>query len=94
MQSGESKKEDFQRYLEKSGVIDALTKVLVGLYEVPEKPGSAIDFIKEYLGSAMGADTEKLKETVEIQTKQLQEKDSQIEALKKQLAALSSGDGL
>ena len=32
---------------EKSGVIDALTKVLVGLYEVPEKPGNAIDFIKE-----------------------------------------------
>ena len=47
MQNGEAKKEEFQRYLEKSGVIDALTKVLVGLYEVPEKPGNAIDFIKE-----------------------------------------------
>lgn len=35
--------EDFQRYLEKSGVIDALTKVLVGLYETPEKPGNALE---------------------------------------------------
>ena len=28
-----SKKEEFRRYLEKTGVMDALTKVLVGLYE-------------------------------------------------------------
>ena len=28
-----SKKEEFRRYLEKTGVLDALTKVLVGLYE-------------------------------------------------------------
>jgi len=32
-QTPESKKEEYRRYLEKSGVIDALTKVLVGLYE-------------------------------------------------------------
>ena len=42
---GEPKKEEFQRYLEKSGVIDAMTKVLVGLYEVPEKPANAIESV-------------------------------------------------
>ena len=36
--SGESKKEEFRKYLERSGVIDALTMVLVALYEEPEKP--------------------------------------------------------
>ena len=41
--SGESKKEEFRKYLEKSGVVDALTKVLVGLYEEPEKPGNALE---------------------------------------------------
>jgi hypothetical protein len=30
--------------LEKSGVIDQLTRVLVGLYEEPEKPGNAIEY--------------------------------------------------
>ena len=35
-QTPDSKKEEFRKYLEKSGVIDALTKVLVGLYEEPE----------------------------------------------------------
>lgn len=44
----ESKKEEFRKYLEKSGVIDALTKVLVGLYEEPERPPNAVDYIKRY----------------------------------------------
>lgn len=33
-QGADNKKEEFRKYLEKSGVVDALTKVLVGLYEV------------------------------------------------------------
>ena len=40
-QTPDSKKEEFRKYLEKSGVIDALTKVLVGLYEEPERPPNA-----------------------------------------------------
>ena len=28
------------------GAIDALTKVLVGLYEEPERPPNAVDYIK------------------------------------------------
>lgn len=58
--AAESKKEEFQKYLEKNGVIDAMTKVLVGLYEAPEKPDNAIDFIKEYLGAPVGVDVEAL----------------------------------
>ena len=46
VQTTEAKKEEFRSYLEKAGVIDQLTKVLVGLYEEPEKPNNAIDFIK------------------------------------------------
>ena len=49
--SGENKKEEFRKYLERSGVIDSLTKVLVALYEEPEKPANALDFIKQYLGA-------------------------------------------
>lgn len=45
-QTPESKKEEYRKYLEKSGVIDALTKVLVGLYEEPERPPNAVDYIK------------------------------------------------
>lgn len=56
-----AKKEEFRRYLEKAGVLDALTKVLVGLYEESERPQSALDYIKRYLGSPVGVDVEALK---------------------------------
>ena len=44
-QGADSKKEEFRKYLERSGVIDALTKVLVGLYEEPEKPANALEYV-------------------------------------------------
>lgn len=37
------KKEDFRKYLERNGIVDVLTRVLVGLYEEPEKPDSPIE---------------------------------------------------
>eukprot|EP00945_MAST-04E_sp_MAST-4E-sp1_P004735 g4735.t1 len=57
----DTKKEEFRKYLEKSGVIDALTKVLVGLYEEPERPPNAVEYIKRYLGAPAGVDVEALK---------------------------------
>lgn len=60
-QTTESKKEEFRKYLEKAGVIDQLTRVLVGLYEEPEKPQNAIDYLKKYMGSPSDIDVEKLK---------------------------------
>ncbi|XP_072226122.1 c-Myc-binding protein-like [Leuresthes tenuis] len=50
--ASDSKREQFRRYLEKSGVIDTLTSVLVALYEEPDKPNNALDFIKLHLGAA------------------------------------------
>ena len=61
VQTTEAKKEEFRTYLEKAGVIDQLTKVLVGLYEEPEKPGNAIEFIKKKLGAPSDTDVEELK---------------------------------
>ncbi len=59
-QTVESKKEEFRKYLESSGVIDQLTRVLVGLYEEPDKPTNAIEFIKKYLNSPLDVDVDKL----------------------------------
>ncbi|MEE6484990.1 hypothetical protein FKM82_014125 [Ascaphus truei] len=50
--AADSKREQFRRYLEKAGVLDTLTKVLVALYEEPEKPNNALDFLKQYMGAA------------------------------------------
>eukprot|EP00731_Ephydatia_muelleri_P032000 Em0023g507a len=60
----ESKKEEFRKYLESTGVLDAFTKVLVGLYEEPEKPGDALEFVKQHLhgGPPKSAEAETFEE--------------------------------
>uniref|UniRef100_A0A3Q2VC12 MYC binding protein n=1 Tax=Haplochromis burtoni TaxID=8153 RepID=A0A3Q2VC12_HAPBU len=45
------KREQFRRYLEKAGVVDSLTSVLVSLYEQQEKPNNALEFVKQQLGA-------------------------------------------
>ena len=64
---GDSKKEEFRKYLEKSGAIDAITKALVGLYEEPERPSNAVDYIKRYMGAPSGNshDVEALQKKIE-----------------------------
>ncbi|XP_031270577.1 c-Myc-binding protein homolog [Pistacia vera] len=46
--------------LDSSGVLDALTKVLVALYEQNDKPSSALEFIQQKLGGPSVSDYEKL----------------------------------
>ncbi|KAK4754728.1 hypothetical protein SAY87_002832 [Trapa incisa] len=59
-QEKEAKKEAFRKYLESSGVVDSLTKVLVALYEQNDKPSSAIEFIQQKLGGPTVTEYEKL----------------------------------
>ncbi|KPJ19787.1 C-Myc-binding protein [Papilio machaon] len=52
----DSKREEFRRYLERAGVMDALTKVLVSLYEEPDKPEDALEYVRKHLGTDGGED--------------------------------------
>jgi len=88
--SGESKKEEFRKYLERSGVIDALTKVLVALYEEPEKPANALDFIKQYLGAPTSGDVETMKAEKDELVKKNEELTKNLEV---QCAPLSRASG-
>ncbi|KAL6880672.1 hypothetical protein ACP4OV_012237 [Aristida adscensionis] len=66
----EAKKEAFRKYLESSGVLDTLTKVLVALYEESDKPSSAVEFVQQKLGGPSISDYEKLKaEKLDLQLK-------------------------
>lgn len=60
--SSEGKKEEFRRYLESNHVIDALTRVLVNLYEESDKPENPVEYIKKVLGGASTADYEALQQ--------------------------------
>ncbi|KAG5443052.1 c-Myc-binding protein [Clonorchis sinensis] len=75
--AGDSKREEFRKYLEKAGVLDALTKVLVGLYEEPEKPDNALEFIRKHLqmGGPDAAEVEAMKQELD----ELRQKVEQLE---------------
>lgn len=46
----EARKEEFRKYLEESGVISALTKAIIKLYEMKyDRPESAIAFIQQHM---------------------------------------------
>eukprot|EP00904_Undaria_pinnatifida_P006829 jgi/Undpi1/3276/HiC_scaffold_15.g06650.m1 len=83
----ESKKEEFRKYLEKSGVIDALTKVLVGLYEEPERPPNAVDYIKRYMGAPTGVDAEAMRLQNEEFKKENDDLRSKLQSLTEKLMA-------
>jgi hypothetical protein len=59
-------------------VLDALTKVLVGLYEEPERPQQAVEYMKRYMGAPSNVDVEGLKR----ENAQLK---AEVEQLKRQL---------
>ena len=77
-QSSDAKKEEFRQYLEKTNVIDGLTKVLVNLYEESEKPEKPMDFIAKCMGGPTIEEYELLKQ----ENKELR---AQIEVLKKKI---------
>ncbi|CAF1625772.1 unnamed protein product [Didymodactylos carnosus] len=85
--ANESKREEFRRYLEKGGVIDAVTRALVALYEEAEKPNNAAEFVRRFMGAAGPdtAETESLKNEVMVLKEKLDEMTRENEALKERL---------
>ncbi|XP_073988029.1 c-Myc-binding protein-like isoform X1 [Rhodnius prolixus] len=92
----DSKREEFRKYLERTGVMDALTKVLVLLYEQPDKPEDALEFMRSNLGDKrpsaneienMRTELEDAHHTIKELDKQLQLAKAAVAHAKNQLAA-------
>ncbi|XVF31048.1 hypothetical protein REPUB_Repub16aG0111900 [Reevesia pubescens] len=86
----EAKKEAFRKYLESSGVLDALTKVLVALYEQNEKPSSALEFVQQKLGGPTASEYEKLEAELSDMQKKYNELLSKHEDTCKELEELKN----
>ncbi|KAI8464245.1 MAG: hypothetical protein J3K34DRAFT_474477 [Monoraphidium minutum] len=86
----DTQKESFRRYLEISGVVDTLTKVLVSLYEEPDKPKQAVDYIKAVLGGPTPAEHDALRAEREALRAELEEARRTVADLKARLNALES----
>ncbi|CAG9769558.1 unnamed protein product [Ceutorhynchus assimilis] len=79
----EGKREEFRKYLEKTGVMDALTKTLVNLHEEVDKPDDALEYIRDRLATIAGLET----------YRQLQNRVNEAEERIRELEAQLQGEG-
>eukprot|EP01083_Nonionella_stella_P096079 269922_1 len=89
------RKEEFQKYLEKAGVIDQLTKLLVSLYENPDRPENALDYIRNFLGANVQSsndDSKELQQRITELEQELKMKEDEINALKQVKNAQNNDD--
>ncbi|XP_011056792.1 PREDICTED: C-Myc-binding protein [Acromyrmex echinatior] len=82
-----AKREEFRKYLERAGVMDALTKILVSLYEETEKPTDALEYIRKNLGGIIDNTSE-----IDILKKELEESKAKIIELQSKLAKYEQKD--
>ncbi|XP_075552746.1 c-Myc-binding protein isoform X1 [Dermacentor variabilis] len=83
----DSKKEEFRKYLEKSGVFERLTIALVSLFEEQEKPENAIAYVKAHLDPDHSETTiDALKQELEQVRRQLEDLQIEHNHLKMQIA--------
>ncbi|KAG0696509.1 c-Myc-binding protein [Chionoecetes opilio] len=79
----DSEREKFRTYIEKTGVMSALTDALVQLYEEQERPTDALGHIKKTLGSFTPSTQHchMLEEKVKEQEAQMESQHTQINEL-------------
>mmetsp|Transcript_32779 Transcript_32779/g.61651 ORF Transcript_32779/g.61651 Transcript_32779/m.61651 type:complete len:102 (+) Transcript_32779:66-371(+) len=86
----DSKKEAFRKFLETAGVVDMLTKSLVQLYEEPEKPTNAIDYVRTAFGAPTPAEFDAIVEEKNALTAKVEEMTAQMAALQEEIEQLKS----
>lgn len=83
----DSKKEEFRKYLERTGVLEKLTRALVSLYEEQERPEDAVAYVKARLDpDHPESGSESLKQELEQALKQVAELQLENNELKSQQA--------
>lgn len=87
-QDDDYRRMEFQRYLEKSNVVETITKVLAALYELPEKPLDSNEFIRDFLSVSAPDDVEKLRKTLTANQTRLNQLDIDLEMTRNENAAL------
>ena len=90
-----SQREEFQKYIEASGLQDKIVHMLVSLYEEPDKPSDPLAYLKSLFeaDNLESADLQTLKnENTELKNK-LGEANEIIDELKAKVAELSGEAG-
>ena len=80
--------EDFRDYLEKSGTIGYLTRVLYDMYNEKQRPADPLAYIRTYLGVPPGTDVDSIRQENEELRLKVEELEVTIDALLGQLESL------
>lgn len=81
----ESKRVQYRKYLERAGVIDALSKALIKLYEEQNKPEDAIRFVRKFMCESCPDDAQ-----YDIMKNDLEEARSKLSKMEQELERLRS----
>merc|ERR1711970_149502 len=79
------RREEFRKYLEKEGILESLTKVLVALYEEPDKPSDALSFVRNNFASS---EMQTMRAQVDNLTKEKEQLETKVVSLEADKAAL------
>lgn len=85
----DNKRDQFRRYVESHGVVDMLTKVLIQLMTIPEKPENPIEFIREQVGASL-----KEKQQMKILEHEVEFYRQKVDELTKQLEEIQVQTGV
>jgi hypothetical protein len=93
----EKKREQFKRYLDEKKVMDALSRIIVSLYEKPEKPPDPLTYIRDFFApDTGGVDIISVRAENVALTRKHAELQARVAELRKQLeqkfARASAGD--
>ena len=81
----DARREEFRKYLEKEGILESLTKVLVALYEEPDKPSDALSFVRNNFASS---EMQTMRAQVDNLTKEKEQLETKVSSLEADKAAL------
>uniref|UniRef100_A0A2R5L907 Putative c-myc binding protein n=1 Tax=Ornithodoros turicata TaxID=34597 RepID=A0A2R5L907_9ACAR len=84
----DSKKEEFRKYLDSNGVLDALTQALKSLFEETERPADPLEYLKRHLAG----DTPPMEETVSALKQELKTTREALNALQERCEQTKAGD--
>lgn len=84
----QSQRVEFRKYLDQNGVVTQLTRALVALYEEPERPSDAIEFVRKLLGKPTDIDPVALKAECDAAKKKVDELQATVNKLTAELEAI------
>lgn len=79
------KRELYKRFLDEKKVFDLLSKLVVSLYELNERPSDPLQYIQDFLAMPQGIDIAQIRAENLRLPKELEEKKEKLEELKKKL---------